>query len=247
MSIFGIQPTHPMPQAAANGSSLVVAELGTGDIMASAGAIFSSDTGSVSFACWFKLGSVSNDGKLLFSNKQNTSSSGLDTEYDQFQLKTGFGGRLIFEIAGSNAQENKFTQAPGVVSDDTWAHFAFTLDGDTLKIYLDGLDVDWVNNWTVNVNDTFASAMMNGSATNPLRMFGTSEGTQFSDARGWNNTVLTPAQISQVASRNVSAPSGDAEYPINEGTGSTFADSVGSNDMSGDLASWVGTDPLPST
>src|SRR6266545_4856787 len=130
---------------------------------------------------------------------------------------------------GTSPSLNHPITGTGVIAaDNSWHHAAATYDGATWNLYLDGnLDGTLAVNRTANTATAVTTAIGTSlNANAPITAAGFFAGT-VDEVRTWN-VARTQAQI--LAAKNQELTSGAGlvgRWGLNEGTGSTLANSVG--------------------
>ena len=125
----------------------------------------------------------------------------------------------------------------GIISIDTWYHVAVTEDGDTWKIYLDGIDV------TASGGDDAGRC---ANYTGTFRVGGGQIGTQcwdgeMQDVAIWKGYALTAAEIKSLACALPIQRQGIVSYwKLDEESG-TRADAIGSNTLADNNSVLYGT------
>ena len=167
-------------------------------------------TGVFSMALWVKYDSVASTRGLMAGNIQ-TNNTGLQVIFDAFDATRGHTGALNPNITGQysglcNAGDRNST------STGTWYHVAYTGDGTTARLYVNGTEV---------VSQSFGS-FSTATWRNPLTLgcFYTGVGTkggfldgQIDDARMFGRTI-TQAEVTHLASQRgvLGSPNATTQY-----------------------------------
>lgn len=99
---------------------------------------------------WYMSGA-----EVLFTNKQNTGSYGIDIRWD------GSNGRIYGRSISSGSGTNDFYTASSILSVNTWYHIVAVFDGGYVRIYLNGTKLTMADSSIVSdypANDTLAIA-----------------------------------------------------------------------------------------
>ncbi|MDO5980229.1 LamG-like jellyroll fold domain-containing protein [Flavivirga spongiicola] len=131
--------------------------------------------GSRSVALWIKTTHAGTSGLVHWGNAGTFSRS-------SFKMQNTGVLRYEYQGGGHNAST--------VVNDGTWHHVAYTYDGDTIKIYVDGTEDFSVSGITViNTGNTGETDVNIGSQLGGSVWQGTMDDVRIFD------TVLTPAEV----------------------------------------------------
>lgn len=207
--------------------------LGTGAAVTNFG------TGSFTFEGWFKAAATSASNMSLFR-------MGRSGNFPVATIQIVANTTTIQASVESNVSPSQADSAAVAFTLNTWTHFAVvadrTISGDQrLKLYVNGALASDVSapNWSTNAISSSDATVLGANRDSAGTPAGTYNGA-IDEVRIWN-TARTQAEIQ--ANMNVQLLSGTglaARWGLNEGSGTSAADSVGSN--TGTLtggATWV--------
>lgn len=166
-------------------------------------------TGVFSMACWVKYDAMFSNAALMSGNL-STNKTGLTMYFDTFSSARGHGGLLNHNVSGQYSGQIYAGDRDTTLASQ-WYHVAYTGDGTTARLYVDGSEV--------------ASGSFNGFSVNswshPLQIgrYLTGGGTagghldgRMDDARFYTRTI-TPAEVTHLAtSRGIEGSPGESSY-----------------------------------
>ena len=149
-------------------------------------------------------------------------------------------GELVadFEEAQSGTtpgQNHPITGVTPIAADGVWHHAAATYDGSTWKLYLDGvLENEEGENEPVNAMNDATTTI--GSALTTTNVASGFFAGAVDEVRIWN-VARSSAQINATKTIEIASPTAGlvSRWGLNEGTGTTIADSVGAPPVNGAL------------
>lgn len=144
-------------------------------------------TGNFTVSAWFKLSSMPSGSYMYIVGRANASyylDGGEEKGY--YLVVEGNSGsvlRFIFNVGGANGNSNVDWQPSGGFSPDVWHHVVGVRDGEYLRLYFDGISVNW--NWA-----TFGSASAPGQTLYAgYHYLGSSMDTQIDEVRIYNRDL----------------------------------------------------------
>ena len=153
-------------------------------------------TGVYSMSCWSKYNSVSATSSLMSGNLQ-TNKTGLSLMFDVFASDRGHRGLMNPNVPGVYtgvvAAEDRDS-----VSTGTWYHIAYTGDGTTARLYVNGVEVD-SSAITLFSSFPWSNPLTLGCYYTGISTKGGFLDGQLDDARVFNRTI-TPAEVVHLAS-----------------------------------------------
>jgi len=186
---------------------------------------------SCSISVWFNMASVTTGTPGLAPFTTNWINPNYNYIYRWYN-----GDLLFFVRHGTNTTSASYTWTP---TQDVWYHTVGTYDGSTIRLYLDGVQVATAS--ASGALPTITSSDEIGFYTAAYYYDG-----PLSNIAYWKNTVLTPAEITEIYNAGVptdlSSFSGTAPtawYPLDgkntyyNGTTLVARDAIGTNDMTG--------------
>ena len=186
---------------------------------------------SCSISVWFNMASVTTGTPGLAPFTTNWINPNYNYIYRWYN-----GDLLFFVRHGTNTTSASYTWTP---TQDVWYHTVGTYDGSTIRLYLDGVQVATAS--ASGALPTITSSDEIGFYTAAYYYDG-----PLSNIAYWKNTVLTPAEITEIYNAGVptdlSSFSGTAPtawYPLDgkntyyNGTTLVARDAIGANDMTG--------------
>lgn len=155
--------------------------------------------------------------------------------YFKFGLTAG--GVLFIGVASGGSDIVAVQTASGTIVADTWYHVVWMEDGDSWKIYVDGVD---------RTDSGGTDVQRASNYTGTVRVGGGQIGTQcwdgvITDLAIWKGYALTDAEIASLASAFPVQQSGIVSYWKLDETSGTRVDSIGSNDLTDNNTVGYGT------
>jgi subtilisin family serine protease len=195
---------------------------GTNDLVKVADAADLDLTKTFTLEAWVKPDSLSSPIRAVLAKAENPG-----TGLSGYQLLPNFTGKPTGYVA--NAGKVAIFAGPTALPTSQWSHLAFSSDGTTLRLYVDGQQVATAS--AIDAAPTAAALEIGHNQVSNGYFDGLIDEVRIYDV------PLSQAQI-QV---DRDAPVAEAAYSFNEGSGATLGDSAGNHDGTVEGASWTGS------
>lgn len=180
-----------------------------------------------------------------------------DTLSTLFELHRGGGTGIAFSVGqqggsyiyfsdrvnGANNRGMTTNQFKSLIGIGRWRHVAYVLTSLNVTMYVDGVSLGTPADFAVPINAGTASALFMGKGQTTGNVDIQFFYGMMKDWRAFNG-ALTATEIANLYYRNAVPSSCVDEWLMEEGTGTSVADSVGSNNLTGTSITWSANVPL---
>lgn len=166
-------------------------------------------TGVFSMACWVKYDSVVNSAGLMSGNLQ-TGKVGLSVLFDVFDATRGHGGMMNPGVPGQYSARI-FAGDRDLVLTGQWYHVAYTGDGSTARLYIDGSEVDNAAQ-TLTTTNNWSNFLQLGRYFTATSTAGGHLDGRMDDARVYTRTIDQDEVSHLATSRGIEGPPGGENY-----------------------------------